>query len=126
MVENTGNKYRTREAVVAAFVLIALAFAVIVYGATDTGFVGALSAFLIVAGIGIAVMSALFDSTPDKFGPSEMIYRLVFGILLLAAGLAGLMYKFDVSTYIIVAVVIIIIAVLGLCVALVNGKNSKY
>ena len=126
MVENTGNKYRTREAVVAAFVLIALALAVIVYGATDAGVTGSLAAFLIVAGIGIAVMSALFDSTPDKFGPSEMIYRLVVGVIIFAVGLVCLLFAFDVSTYVIVAVFIIIIAVLGLCVALVNGKKSKY
>lgn len=126
MVENTGNKYRTREAVVAAFVLIALALAVIIYGATDAGLLGAFAAFLIVTGIGLAVMSVMFDSTPDKFGPSEMMYRMVFGTLLFVAGLACLLYTFDVKGYVILAVVILAIAVIGLCAALVNGKKSKY
>ncbi len=125
-MENTGNKYRTREAVVVAFVLIALAFAVIIYGATDAGFVGALGAFLAVAGVGLAALSMLFDSTPDKFGPSEMLYRMVFGILMFVAGVVCLMHAYDVKWYITVAVVIIAIAVVGLCAALVNGKNSKY
>lgn len=126
MVENTGNLYRTHQAIVAAFVLIAIALAVIIYGATDAGFLGALAAFLIVTGLGVAAMSALFDSTPDKFGPSEMMYRMVAGILILVIGLAMLMYAFDVKGYIILAVVIIAVAVLGLCTALINSKKSKY
>ncbi len=126
MVENTGNKYRTREGVVIVFVLIALAFAVIIYGATDAGLLGAIAAFLIVTGVGLVVMSALFDSTPDKFGPSEMMYRTVFGAILTVVGLACLMYSCDMKGYIIGAVVLICIAVIGLYATLVNGKKSKY
>lgn len=126
MVENTGNSYRTRQAVVAAFVLIALALAIIVYGATDAGASGAVGVFLLITGIGITVLSFLFSNEPDKFGPSELMYRLVAGLLILIVGLAVLLYALDVEGYVIAAVVIIAIALIGLCTALINGKNTKY
>ena len=125
-MENTGNAYRTRQALVGAFILIAAALAIMVYGATDLGALAALGIFLLVLGIGIAAMSLMFNGTPDKFGPSEKVYRLVMGVIIAIVGAVLLLHTAGAAWYILVAVLLIGIAVLGAVTAISNSKNAKY
>ena len=126
MTENTGNAYRTKQAVVAAFVLIAAAAAILVIGLTDIGAAGALGVFLLIVGIGMAVLSLMFSGEPDKFGPSEKVYRLDFGLILAIIGLICIMISYHVAWYAYVAVLLIGIAIVGLLTALSNSKKTKY
>ncbi|MCQ2079297.1 MAG: hypothetical protein MJZ38_04495 [archaeon] len=126
MVENTGNSYRTAQAVVAGFIIIAVAVAVILWGATDLGAVSIAGVFLFIVGLMFAVLSLLFNGTPDKFGASERSYRLTIGLLLIVVGAVMIIAGFNVELYITVAVLLIGIAVIGICTALSNSKKTKY
>lgn len=126
MVENAGNSYRTAQAVIAAFIIIDVAVAVILWGATDLGMVSIAGAFLLILGVMFAVLSLLFDRTPDKFGPSEGSYRLTVGLLLIVVGAAMIAAGYNVGWYVVAAVVLIGIAVIALFTALSNSKKTKY
>ena len=125
-MENTGNAYRTRQAMVGAFILIAAALAIVVYGATNLGALAAVGIFVLVLGIGIAALSLMFSGTPDKFGPSEKVFRLVAGVILALIGTVLLLHVWGAAWYILVAVLLVGIAVLGALTALSNSKNAKY
>ena len=125
-MENTGNAYRTRQAMVGAFILIAAALAIVVYGATNLGALAAVGIFVLVLGIGIAALSLMFSGTPDKFGPSEKVFRLVAGVILAPIGAVLLLHVWGAAWYILVAVLLVGIAVLGALTALSNSKNAKY
>ena len=125
-MENTGNAYRTRQAMVGAFILIAAALAIVVYGATNLGALAAVGIFVLVLGIGIAALSLMFSGTPDKFGPSEKVFRLVAGVILALIGAVLLLHVWGAAWYILVAVLLVGIAVLGALTALSNSKNAKY
>ncbi|AMH93810.1 transmembrane protein [methanogenic archaeon ISO4-H5] len=125
-MENTGNAYRTRQALVGAFILIAAALAIVIYGATDLGALAAAGIFILVVGIGIAALSLMFSGTPDKFGPSERVYRLVAGVLLAIIGAVLLLHGFGAAWYILIAVLLIGIAILGALTAISNSKQAKY
>jgi len=125
-MENTVNAYRTHQALVGAFILIAAALAIVIYGATDLGALAAAGIFILVVGIGIAALSLMFSGTPDKFGPSERVYRLVAGVLLAIIGAVLLLHGFGAAWYILIAVLLIGIAILGALTAISNSKQAKY
>jgi len=125
-MENTGNAYRTRQALVGAFILIAAALAIVIYGATDRGALAAAGIVSRGVGIGIAALSLMFSGTPDKFGPSERVYRLVAGVLLAIIGAVLLLHGFGAAWYILIAVLLIGIAILGALTAISNSKKAKY
>lgn len=77
-------------------------------------------------GIGIAALSLMFSGTPDKFGPSERVYRLVAGVLLAIIGAVLLLHGFGAAWYILIAVLLIGIAILGALTAISNSKQAKY
>ena len=125
-MDNTGNMYRTKQALVAAFVLIAVALAVIIYGATGLGAKGAVGVLLLIIGVGIAAMSLMFSGEPDKFGPSEKVFRLVMGVIIALVGAVILLWTAGAAWYILAAVLLIGIALLGAFTAVSNSKKSKY
>lgn len=126
MVENTGNKYRTTQAITAGLVLIAAAAAILVWGLTDLGIGAVVGIFLAVVGVAVAVMSLMHSAEPDKFGPSEKVYRLVFGFVLILVGMVGILSAFDLGWYVYAAVLLIGIALIGICTAVSNSNKTKY
>ena len=127
MVDNKGNSYRTRGAVLAAGALIAAAVGLLVVGLAGMAWLNVLWIFLLIFGIVLAAAGATYSSTPDKFGPSEQAYRVVSGALLALIGLVGVLWSnIHADWYVYVAVLIIGIAVIGLSAALVGHKNSKF
>lgn len=126
MVENTGNSYRTRQAVLACTALIAIAVAVLLVGYYELSVLIGAGVFLLMIGTVVAVMSFTFSKTPDKFGPSEMNFRLIAGLVMAVVGAFLLMLGYEVETYICIAALIIAIAVIGLCATFLGNKTSKY
>jgi hypothetical protein len=116
---------RTTSAVTLGLVIIALAVGLIVYYLTDN-VLGGISVIILVAGIALASTSIGFSGVPDKYGPSDFLYRLVVGLVVAVIGVIILISAFtDVSGIILAAIFIIAIAVIGIFAALVNGKGGK-
>jgi hypothetical protein len=127
MTDNKGNNYRIRNTVVFAGALIALAVGLLIVGLANLAWINLLWIFMLVFGIVLAVVGTTYNSTPDKFGPSEQIYRIAIGALLALFGLIGLLWSNACTEYYIcLAVLLIGIAVIGLAVALSNHKTSKF
>lgn len=123
MVDNKGNAYRTRELVIVFCVLIGLALALVAWG---TGFVSAVPAvgiFLIVTGLAITAVGLTFSGTPDKFGPSEQLYRVAMGPLIAVIGAVLLLTNYSLEWYIYAAILIVGIAVIGLTVGLISSRK---
>ncbi|MCQ2070432.1 MAG: hypothetical protein MJZ68_04825 [archaeon] len=126
MSTNSGNKYRTSQVFMLAALLISIAAAVLIYGLTDLGVGATVGAFLLIFGAAMIVVSLTYSKTPDKFGPSESMYRMVFGAILVLVGIVAVLYSFSVDWFVYVAVFLIGIALIGLCAGLTNSKKSKY
>ncbi|MDR2845665.1 MAG: hypothetical protein LBV63_00120 [Candidatus Methanoplasma sp.] len=116
---------RTTSAVTLGLVIIALAVGLIVYYLTDS-IPGGISAIILVAGIAVASTSIGFSGTPDKYGPSDFLYRLVVGLVMAVVGVIILIYAFtDLSTIILAAIFLVAIALIGIFAAVFNGKGGK-
>lgn len=124
MTDNKGSGYRTLGAVTAGGMLIALALAAILYGTETVGVAGALGVFLLIAGIILAVASIKYSGAADKFGPSEADFRLVGGVLLAAVGAIIVIVDYGAAWYVAAAVLLIVVAVLGIAMALKNNKGE--
>lgn len=116
---------RSLSAVVLGFFLISVAIGFIVYSATDYGWTIILWTTMLIFGIALLVMSFMYPKESGKFGPSDSIYRMVAGVLIAVVGLIGMLNTFtDLSLWILVAIFLIAIALLGIFVALTNGKKE--
>jgi len=115
----------TLSAVTLGLLLLSVAAGIIVWQITDEGIGVALCMILLIFGIGLFALSFLDSGVPSKFGPSESTYKLVIGIIIAVFGVAGLLNIFtDLSIWILAALVIIVVAVLGITIALTNGKKE--
>ncbi|AGI48459.1 hypothetical protein TALC_01485 [Thermoplasmatales archaeon BRNA1] len=123
MVDNKGNAYRTRQLVIVFCVLIGLALALLAWGAAGLSALAAVGVFLIIFGGAVVAVGSTFSSKPDKFGPSEQMYRVSVGLVILLIGVVMVMTLADVSWYVYVAILIIGIAVIGLATGLINSRN---
>lgn len=123
MVDNKGNMYRTRGALSLGFAVIGIAVALIVFFATDLGIAPSIGVFLLFVGGGLLAMCAGYTGTPDKFGPSERDYRLVWGLLVIIIGVLLILTTFGLDWYWYVAVIIIAVALIGMAMALINSKK---
>ena len=126
MVENQGNAYRTRGVIMAAVALMGIALGAILYGVAGVGITAVIGVVLIVLGIDIFVVGATYNSEPDKFGPSEQMYRTALGLVIALIGVILVIVGYDVSIWVAVAVLIIGIALIGLSTGLINSKKSKF
>lgn len=126
MVENQGNAYRTRGVIMAAVALMGIALGAILYGVAGVGITAVIGVVLIVLGIDIFVVGATYGSEPDKFGPSEQMYRTALGLVIALIGVILVIVGYDVSIWVAVAVLIIGIALIGLSTGLINSKKSKF
>lgn len=126
MVENTGNAYRTNQAIIACAVIIVLAATVLLVGYFGLNLLVAVGVFIILAGVVLAAASHLFSDAPGKFGPSESDYRLIMGAFIALVGAVVALFGLKLELYIIIAVFLIGIAVIGLCAAMKGKRTSKY
>jgi hypothetical protein len=112
-------------AVTLGLVIIALAVGLIVYYLTENA-LGAVGVVVLIAGAVTSVLALGYSATPDKFGPSEAMYRLAAGAVAADVGVVLLLAAFtSLGAVILVAIFLIILAVVGISVALINGKEGK-
>ena len=126
MVENTGNPYRTHQAIVVCGLLIAVAVVVLLAGFFELNILVAAGVLILAVGLTIAVLSHMYSAAPEKFGPSESAYRLVIGAIVALIGAIIILYGLEVELYVVIAIFIIGIAAIGLCATFIGNKTSKY
>ncbi|MDR3074875.1 MAG: hypothetical protein LBU30_02405 [Candidatus Methanoplasma sp.] len=119
-------KSRTLSAVTLGLFIISLAAGLIVFSVTDHGPMIILWVTILIFGTALFVMSFMYSGEIGKFGPSDSIYMMVPAILLAVIGLLGILHMFtDLSIWILVAVFLIALALVGISVALENGKKEE-
>lgn len=124
-MDNKGNRYRVNNAIVAGFVLIGAALAIIVYFAGLMDPVPSLGLFVALSGMGVLGMSLAYSDAQVKFGPSERGFRLAMGALITAVGAIMVLYQLGLEWYFYIAAVLIAVAAIGMGMALMNGKRMK-
>ena len=78
------------------------------------------SAILVVYGLYMAVMSFAKKGGEDNFGPSASDAAMAAGAVLAGIGLAAFAYSFTENVLVTVAVLIIVLAVVGITMAIKN------
>ena len=126
MVENTGNPYRTHQAIVACTLLIAVAAVILLVGYFGLSLIMAAGVLILAVGLVIAGLAHIYSAAPEKFGPSESVYRLIIGAVIAVVGAVIVLIGFEVELYIVIAILIIGIAAIGLCATFIGNKTSKY
>lgn len=127
MVDNKGNSYRTRGAVVTAAAIIAIALGLLICGLGHLAWLNMLWIFLLVFGLALIAVGFVYSSVPDKFGPSEQTYRVAAGAVLALFGFVGIIWQnTKVGWFVYVAVLLIGIALIGMTVAVGTRKSSKF
>ena len=115
---------RTLSAVTVGSFIIALAVGLIVYVATKEVQM-ILWVTMLIFGIALIALSFLYSSESKKFGPSESIYILVCGVIVTVIGVIGILHTYtDISIWILVAIFLIVLALTGIAVALINGNKE--
>jgi len=115
---------RTLSAVTAVSAIIALAVGLIVYVITDE-LMMILWTALLIFGIALLALSFLCSSESGKFGPSESINRFVWGALMAVIGAMGILSTYaDINIWILVAIFLIAMALVGTVALYVNGKKE--
>lgn len=125
-MDNAGNGYRTRNMVIAAAVMIAVALGLLVWGIAGFSVVSTLGVVLLVIGFAIFAVGVTYSGVPDKFGPSEKMYRVAGGLVLVLLGIVCVITNYNASWVVYVAVLIIGLALIGLSVGLINSKHAKF
>ena len=117
--ESKGLNPRTWNAISAGVLLLAIAVGVLLFVATDD-LLSTFSVILLVYGLYIAVMSFAKKGGEDNFGPSAADAAMAAGAVIAGIGLAGFAYSFTDNVLITVAVLIIVLAVVGIVMAIKN------
>lgn len=117
--EKKGLSSRTLNAIGAGAFLIAVALGIILYTVTGNA-LDAVWMILIVFGLYMGITSTLRSRSTDGFGPSEADVTVVGGALLAGIGVAGLIYSISDEVLYTVAVIIVIVAVVGIIMAIKN------
>lgn len=117
---------RTLSAVTLGAFIISLAAGLIVFAVANYGPAIILWITMLIFGIVLFALSFMYSGEPGKFGPSESSYRMVAGILAAAIGLIGMLYTLtEINRWILAAIFLIILALVVISVALMNGKEGK-
>lgn len=119
MTDDTGMKGRTWSAIAAGALLIAIALGLILYWYTED-LLNAFSAILLVFGAYMAATSFARKGREDSFGPSDSDAAMAGGIIVAGVGVTGFVWSFSGEVAITVAVLIIIVAVVGIVLAVKN------
>lgn len=117
--ESKGLNPRTWNAISAGVLLLAIAIGIILYVVTGD-ILDTFATILLVYGVYIAVMSFAKKGGEDNFGPSAADAAMAGGAVLAGIGLACFAYSFSESVLITVAVLIIVLAVVGIVMAVKN------
>jgi hypothetical protein len=105
--------------------IISLAIGLVVYSVTDYGWMIILWTTLLVFGIALIALAFASSREEGKYGPSHFAYRLAVSIILTTIGVIGMLDTFtDVSIWILVAIFLVAIALTGITIALINGKQE--
>ena len=113
---------RTWNAISAGVLLIAVAVGIILYVVTGD-LLNTFAAILLVYGLYMAVMSFAKKGGEEGFGPSASDAALAGGAVLAGIGVACFAYSFSGDVLITVAVLIIVLAVVGITMA-VKNRNA--
>ena len=119
MTEEKGLKSRTWNAIGVGAFLIAVALGIILFWATGE-LLNAFAAILLIFGVYMAAMSFTRKGREDSFGPSDADAALAGGLILAALGIVCLIWTASGDVLITVAVFIIVVAVVGIAMALKN------
>ena len=116
---------RTLSAITLGALIIALGVSLIVYVASDE-WTMILWVTMLIFGAALFALSFLYSGESGKFGPSESVYRMVVGIILLTAGAIGVLSTYtEINAWILIAAFIIVVALVGIVVAIMNGKKEE-
>lgn len=119
MTDENGLKPRTWNAVAVGALLIAAALAIILYW-YQRDLICAFGTLLLVYGIYMAGTSFLKSGGESNFGPSDADAALAAGTVVAGVGVTCLVWGFTGEVLITVAVLIIILAVVGIIMAMKN------
>jgi len=104
--------------------IIAVAIGLIVYVATGKAMMTLWTALLII-GIALVAMSFLYPSESGKFRPPESIYILAAGVIIAVIGVIGILNTYtDINFWILVAIFLIALALVGIFAAVSNGRKE--
>ena len=117
--ESKGMNPRTWNAIAVGMLLIAIALGVILYFYTGD-LLNAFSAILLVFGLYIAATSFARKGGENNFGPSASDATMAAGGIVAGVGVTGFVYSLSGEVLITAAVLIIIVAVIGIAMALKN------
>lgn len=116
---------RTVSAVVLGLFIIGVAAGFILYSTVKDDITIILWTVLIVGGLALVILSDMFTGKDTGFGPSESAYRAVVGAVCIVIGIVGMLFIFtDVDLWVLAAIFLIAIAVIGMAVALSNGRKE--
>jgi len=97
---------------------------IVVLMATDGGWVGGISVVLLVMGA-MLIMLSPFQKGASSYGPSNSMYHVVGGSVLLSIGVIGIYCAFmDVELWVAAVAFLIAIAAIGIGAALANGRKE--
>ncbi len=116
---SNGLKPRTWSAISLGALLIAIALGLIIYWYTGDA-LGTIGAILLVFGVYVAATSFARSGGEDNFGPSSADAALAAGAVVAGVGAACFVYSATGEVLITVAVIIIVLAVVGIIMAVKN------
>lgn len=119
MTEDNGIKPRTWSAIALGALLISIALGLILYWQTDS-LLSAFAAILLVFGAYTAASSFARKGREDSFGPSDSDAALAGGVIIAGVGATCLVWDMTKEVTVTVAVLIIIVAVVGIIMAVKN------
>ena len=117
--ESKGINPRTWNAVAVGALLIAIAVGLILYYYTDS-LLNTFATILLVFGLYVAATSFARKGGEDNFGPSSSDAAMAGGIIVAGVGLTCFAYSLSGEVVITVAVLIIIVAAVGIVMAVKN------
>lgn len=124
MTEEKGLNPRTWSAIALGAFLISIALGLILYWATGD-LLNAFAAILLVFGAYMAATSGLRNGREDSFGPSDSDAAMAGGIVLAGVGVTCFAWSFSGSVALTAAVLIIIVAVVGIAMAIKNRNVRR-
>lgn len=116
---SNGLKPRTWSAISLGALLIAVALGLILYWATKD-VLNTIGAILLVFGVYVAATSFARGGGEDNFGPSNADASLAAGAVVAGIGAACFVYSLTSSVLVTVAVIIIVLAIVGIIMAVKN------
>lgn len=116
---SNGLKPRTWSAIALGALLIAVALGLILYWYTGDA-LNTFGAILLVFGVYVAATSFARKGGEDNFGPSNADASLAAGAVLAGIGVACFVYSLTNAVLVTVAVIIIVLAVVGMIMAVKN------